>query len=208
MILPPNSVAGKWVIAKAFFLYNEAMPPENKPQSQLLHSYALYPPISFETQNTGETVVLFLRAHPITQLSWVIATIFLIILPIFLNMFLVGLVTIHEIVFINFLWYTGTFSYAFLNLISWLFNVGIITNQRVVDVDFHSLLYKEVSATVISKIEDVTVKTGGFARSIFDYGNLFIQTAGTDSNIEFPNIPHPTEASSIINNLMEPKDEL
>lgn len=183
------------------------MPTEKKTQTQLLHSFYLYPPISFETQNPGETVILFLRAHPITQLSWIIATIFFIILPLFFNLFLINLVTIHEIIFINILWYTGTFSYAYLNLISWLFNVGIVTNQRVVDVDFHSLLYKEVSATVISKIEDVTVKTGGFIRSIFDYGNLFIQTAGTYSNIEFPNIPHPTEASSIINNLMEPKDE-
>lgn len=78
----------------------------------------------------------------------------------------------------------------------------MVTNERIVDVDFHGTLYKEVSASSIGKIEDVTIKTGGFAASLFHYGNLFIQTAGTEGNIEFINIPNPTQAASIINNLM------
>jgi hypothetical protein len=189
------------------FCINGAMPPETNKKDELLHSFTMYPTIKFETQSPNEQVILLLRAHPITQLSWILATIFIILLSYIFDFFLMNLLTPKEIIFINILWDTGAFSYAFLNFISWLYNVGIVTNLRIVDVDFHSLLYKEVSATVITKIEDVTVKSGGFARSIFDYGNLFIQTAGTESNIEFPNIPHPTEASSIINNLMQAKDE-
>lgn len=183
------------------------MPPENQPQSRVMHAFEVYPSVQFETQMEDEVVVLLLRAHPITQLSWIIATVFLLILPLIFNFFLTSFFDSSQIFFINLFWYSGVFAYAFLNLVSWLFNVGIVTNERVVDVDFRNLIYKEVSASVITKIEDVTVKTGGFIKSIFEYGDLFVQTAGTEENIEFENIPNPTDASAIINNLMKAKDE-
>jgi hypothetical protein len=55
---------------------------------------------------------------------------------------------------------------------------------------------------VINKIEDVTSKSGGFFSSVFDYGNVFVQTAGTEANVEFMNIPKPSEVVKIINSLL------
>ena len=59
-----------------------------------------------------------------------------------------------------------------------------------------------MTATTISKIEDVTSKVGGFFRSIFDYGNILVQTAGEEPNIEFLGVPHPSQIVKIINELM------
>ncbi len=178
------------------------MPDQTNPQYRVLHSFLTYPNIRFESQGPNETVILLLRQHPATQINWIIAVIFGLLLPLVFNVFLPTFFTPTQIVFFNLLWYTGIFAFAFLNVISWLFNVGIVTNERIVDVDFHNLLYKEISASIITKVEDVTVKTGGFSRSVLDYGNLFVQTAGSEENIEFLNIPHPSEAAAIINNLM------
>jgi hypothetical protein len=72
----------------------------------------------------------------------------------------------------------------------------------VIDIDLHSILYKEVTMAVLGKIEDVTSKSGGFFSSIFNYGNVFVQTAGTEANVEFINIPRPSEVTKIINSLL------
>jgi hypothetical protein len=106
---------------------------------------------------------------------------------IFFNLFAIGIV----------------FGYFWFNLVGWFFNVGIVTNQRIIDIDLHSILYKEVTMAIIKKIEDVTSKSGGFFSSVFNYGNVFVQTAGTEANIEFMNIPKPSEAAKIINSLLQ-----
>jgi hypothetical protein len=82
--------------------------------------------------------------------------------------------------------------------------VGLITNERIVDVDFYNVLYKEVTATRIEKIEDVTSKSGGFIESFFHYGDVFVQTAGNELNIEFLEVPSPSRVVRIINDLMVP----
>jgi len=176
-----------------------------KPESShhLFHSFCLRPALRFETQGDDETVILVLRAHPVTQIPWIITALIILILPFFFNFFLANYLSTQQIIFINFFWYVLLFSYVFLNILNFLFNVGIITDHRIVDVDFHQILYKEVTVSTISKVEDVTVKTAGFIASLFNYGNLFIQTAGTEINIEFINIPKPAQAASIINHLMK-----
>ncbi len=176
---------------------------KTSPSHRLLHSFCLHPSLRFETQAGDETVILVLRAHPITQVSWIITTLIILILPFFFNIVLINNLSAQQFLFINFFWYSFLLSYIFLNILNYLFNVGIISNRRIIDVDFHQILYKEFTTSSISKIEDVTVKSGGFIPSLFNYGDLFIQTAGTEANIEFINIPKPTEAAQIINSLMK-----
>lgn len=172
------------------------------PRHRLLHAFCTYHSLRFETQSATEHVILLLRAHPITQIFWVLTIFIMLVLSFFISLVLDRILNVQQLIFAAIFWYAAIFSYAFLNILNWLFNVGIVTNERIIDVDFHGTLYKEVSASSIGHIEDVTVKTGGFAASLFNFGNLFVQTAGTEKNIEFHNIPNPTEAASIINNLM------
>jgi membrane protein YdbS with pleckstrin-like domain len=83
--------------------------------------------------------------------------------------------------------------------------VGIVTNKRIIDIDFYGLIYKEITSAKLEKIEDITVKSGGFFASIFNYGNIFIQTAGTEVNIEFFNVPSPNKVRDLINSLTTEK---
>lgn len=176
----------------------------NKNQEHLhLHAFCLHPNVRFESQTKDEEVVLTLRAHPITQISWITIALIMFFLPVFFNIPLVDFLTNNQIFFINFFWYSFLISYVFLNILNYLFNVGIVTNKRIVDVDFHGILYKETTASSIDKIEDVTIKSAGYIPSLFNFGNVFVQTAGNEQNIEFINVPKPTEAASIINQLMK-----
>ena len=173
-----------------------------KERYHVLHSFCLRPKIKFDGQNNKESVILILRAHPITQVYWVINAFILLITLILLNFVFVTFLNTGQILFLGSFGLAMIFSYIWFNFLSWYFNVGIATTQRIVDIDFHSVLYKEVTVAMLGKVEDVTSKTGGFFSSIFDYGNVFLQTAGTEANIEFLNIPKPSRVAEIINQLI------
>ena len=168
----------------------------------VLHAFCVKPGYRFETQHANEQVLLVLRAHPITQLPWIINSFILLIILIFLNFLFLNFLTPSQTIFANFFGLAFVFAYIWFNFLSWFFNVGIITNERIIDIDFHAVIYKEVTETQLSKVEDVTAKSAGFFASIFNFGTVFVQTAGTEVNIEFINVPKPSEVTKIINDLV------
>lgn len=170
---------------------------------KLFHSFCIRPATRFDTQADNEEVILVLRAHPVTLLPLFINAFLLIFLLSFLNLFFPSFLKPTQILFTDLFFSAVIFAYVWHGFINWYFNVGIVSNQRVVDVDFSLILYKEVTYTLLSHIEDVTSKSGGFFESFFDYGNLFIQTAGTEVNTEFINIPHPSAAAKIIDGVIQ-----
>jgi hypothetical protein len=178
------------------------MENNNHQSHQILHSYCLNPDIRFETQADQEKVLLVVRAHPITQLHWVINALFFLILLIVSNFITSSFLNIQQVLFINIFGIVIILSYVWFNFLNWFFNVGIITNKQIIDIDLYSVLYKEVTEARLNKVQDITSKIGGYFESFFDYGNVFIQTAGTEENIEFFNIPHPSEVVQIIDELI------
>lgn len=173
-----------------------------KPSNHLFNSLSLRPKIRFEAQTENEEIILTVRAHPITLIPVIINGLVLFILIFCLNFVLPQLLNTEQILFFNLFAFIIFVSYLWFNFLTWYFNIGIITNHRVIDVDFHSILYKEVTYTNLNKIEDVTAKGGGFIASVFNFGNVFIQTAGTEVNVEFMNIPRPSFVAKIVNGLL------
>lgn len=168
--------------------------------------------VAFETQGRDEEIVLLLRRHPVTQLKWILFSFFLILLPLIGIPFVLEaeilpkFVTFNLLVFLILFWYIGTFGYSFMKFLLWFYNVNIVTNQRLVDIDFPFLLLKESTATRIEQIEDVTHKRGGFLRTILDFGDVFVQTAGAKPNIEFLDIPSPDKVVREIVSIWEEKE--
>lgn len=173
-----------------------------KTDTRFFNSYCVYPKVKFESQHNDEELLLLVRAHPITFIPWILTSIVLFFLPLGLNILLIQFFNLREVLFINFAWYSFLFSYIFLNVVSWLFNVGIVTDERIVDIDYAMILNKEVTGTSIEDVTDVTAHTTGFVRSFFQYGDVFVQTAGRTQNIDFIAVPLPGEVVSIINRLM------
>lgn len=75
--------------------------------------------------------------------------------------------------------------------------------MQIIDVDFNALTFRNVTRTELANVEDISVKLIGFISSIVDYGNIFIQTAGTEINTEFLNVPNPTKAAHIIQDILK-----
>lgn len=174
-----------------------------------LTSFAVSPDgVRFETQEADEEVVLFLRQHSIFLLPSLILVVILIIAPTVIFPFLLRLilpVTLpsgYIVVGIVF-WYVMTLGVALVSFLRWFFNIYIVTNERIIDIDFIHLLYKEFSEARLAEIQDITYKRAGILASLFDYGNVSIQTAGTLPNIEFLAVPKPSQVVEIISALSE-----
>lgn len=183
--------------------YSEVMRVE-EPSHNLFNAFAPKPNnVHFDSQHTDETVILLLRQHPITQVRWVTIAIGLIIFPLIFTF----------IPFFDFLpdryqlagligWYLLVIGYILQAFLNWFFNVYIITDERVIDVDFYNLIHRDVSTAKIDNVEDVTTVTGGTLQSVFEYGTVIIQTAGSKQLIEFENIPKPAKVTKLLNELL------
>lgn len=178
------------------------MENNNHQSHQLLHSYCLNPEVRLETQGVNEQILLVMRAHPITQLPWIFNTIILFILLIVLNILFFSFFSLQQALFSNLFGIVILLSYVWFSFLSWFFNVGIVTDLRIIDIDFTSVIYKEVTEARLDKVEDITSKSGGYFQSFFDYGDVFVQTAGTEKNIEFINISKPSDVVRIISDLV------
>jgi len=147
---------------------------------------------SFDSRHDEEEILLVLRRHWFTNLSWVILTIIMLLVPIFLkNVPLLDFFPQnYHFVFVAF-WYLITFAIAFEKFISWYFNVFILTEERVIDIDFDNLLYKNITEAKIGMIQDVTITQGGVSQTLFNYGSVYIQTASEVPQIEVLKVPNP-----------------
>lgn len=186
---------------------------KSKSGSAIFSAFSAFPEaVRFAGEDADEEIILLMRAHLVTNVKWILATLGLLILPLIIFP-LLGSVNLFPsigagtgLVF-TLLWFAGTFTYAFVNFLYWYFNVYIVTNERVVDVDWYSILYHKTSSTRISKIQDVSVTRSGVFASAFDYGDIHIQTAANESNFEFTAVPHPELVKDKIEELMEEEEK-
>ena len=91
----------------------------------------------------------------------------------------------------------------FLIFLFYYLNIDVITDIRIVDVTQEGLFNHTVSELHIDKIEDVTSKTTGLFGTIFNYGDVYVQTAGTIERFEFVDVPNPASIEKMILDLYE-----
>jgi hypothetical protein len=160
--------------------------------------------IKFENQEDDEKVLLLLRKHFVTNVPWILISILLILVPFvapFFPFFTYLPIRYIPIIFIG--WYLLVFVYIFENFLLWFYNIYIVTNERVIDVDFYNILYKEVSDARIDKIQDVSYDQNGFVEAFLNYGDILIQTAAEKTEFTFEKVPEPDKVISVINLLLD-----
>lgn len=160
--------------------------------------------LSFAEQDPDEQVLLILRKHFITNVSWILNGMFFFILPPVIHIVFpdiqpnIWLIPSRFLPVFLAIYYISIMLYMLTKLATWLYDVFIITQKRIVDIDFSDVIYHDVAITKVEEVEDVHYNHGGFLSSIFNFGNLFIQTQGNKANFEAYNIPNPSHAAQII----------
>jgi hypothetical protein len=164
--------------------------------------------VSFQTQEPNEQILLFLRRDFITNVPWIIIGIILILFPtlltiagILLHAQFIILPQNYMVILLAF-YYLIVATYIFVNFITWYFNISLITNIRVIDVDFADLVYKNVAETKLTLVQDVSSTQIGVIRTIFDYGDVLIQTASATDHFDLLAIPRPQKVVQVVQNLI------
>ncbi|MBU1075275.1 PH domain-containing protein, partial [Patescibacteria group bacterium] len=77
-------------------------------------------------------------------------------------------------------------------------NAFMITNKRIIDFDQKGLFDKTVSVATYDKIQDISFKKKGVFSTVFNYGTIVIQTAGTNANLEIRSVFEPEKIQDVI----------
>lgn len=159
----------------------------------------------FQERDDDEIVLLVARQHWFTNVRWILITLFMVLIPSLFRFVPTLLEIPGAYIFVGYLfWYLITFAFAFESFLSWYFNVYIITSKRVIDIDFNNLLTKKYSEATIDAIQDVTSTVIGAIPTVFNYGNVLIQTASEVNELEFGRVANPEK---IIRVLQEVRDQ-
>lgn len=179
---------------------------EKKPLSSFLFAPS---GINFETMEEEEKVVLFLRKHLITNIPWMFMGLLMLMVPTVVSALgISGSIPSNFRFIFVLMWYLITMAYVLESFLTWFFNVYIVTDERIIDIDFYNLIYKEVSDANIDRIQDVTYKMGGVIRTLFNYGDVLIQTASEVPNFDFLAVPKPDMVARVLQDLrMEEQQE-
>ena len=175
-----------------------------------LTAYLMHPKdIRFETQDEDEEVILFMRQHFIVLIPKLVLGVIACFVPLILFPVVVRLlqntIAVPAGYFIigPLFWYLAVFGYFLAMFMQWYFNIFIVTNHRIIDIDFMYFLYKKFAEAKIEKIQDISFRTGGIMATMFNFGDVIIQTAGELPNLVFEKIPKPSEVVHILSDLTE-----
>lgn len=188
-----------------FILDGDASPASHKKSKATFYSsLCVYPTnVHFENQEEDEEIILLIRRDLITNVPWIALALFLALVPFIVSLFS-DLITpfFHPspatLLVILLFYYLVIFGFILVEFSIWYFTVGLVTNKRIIDLDLMGILSKHVSETKINLIEDVSYTQVGSIRSIFNYGDVLLQTAGTLTNFEFDRAPEPARIVRII----------
>lgn len=73
-----------------------------------------------------------------------------------------------------------------------------ITNEKMAEVIYVSILNRRVTQLGVGNVEDVTVVQRGLLPRLFHYGSLQVETAGETNAPDFTYVPQPNEIAQII----------
>lgn len=155
----------------------------------------------FPDQKPYENVLLVLRRHWLVLFSHFLRLLILLVVGLGVYLYMLqyqanmpsGLAIFLLVAYTAAIW-----EIFFLGLVDYLLDTWIITDHRIVDISQCGFFKRNVSELRYPKIEDVTVEIKGFIPTMFDFGNVMIQTAAEVSEFKFKQVPHPNQVKDEI----------
>lgn len=169
-----------------------------------------YEKFHFSGQKEGEQIVLMVRRHWFNILEQFFVVLLMILLLagswFILPVFFPSIITSSFNILFNFLRNLfGMFIWItfFLIWIDYYFDVWIITNKRIVNIEQKGLFNRIVSELELIRIQDVTTEVTGVIPTMLNYGDVFIQTAGESQRFIFRQVSDPYHIKDVIMNLQK-----
>lgn len=156
--------------------------------------------INFPGIESDEQIFIVARHYPLALLP----TLVMIVVMTVLGGAAITLAGMGQIIPYNILIFTGSAFLLFMLLFTMVeffdfyFDQYIVTDRRIVDISQQRLFSRSVAELPLEDVEDVNAKTSGYFGTIFDFGDVEIQTAGSKPNFNFSKILHPTQVAAMV----------
>ena len=144
----------------------------------------------------GEELIRIVRRYYLTYSFHIFLAFIIILIPFF---FLYPLFRLGGWgVFFFFLMLIVGILYALRQSIIYFMNGLVITKDRIIDFDQKGLFNRVVSESSYSKIQDVSFQVKGIWQTLFNYGDIEIQTAAAQANLEIKDVAEPQKIQDLI----------
>jgi len=161
--------------------------------------------------NLQESKIYTLRAHIVTTLPLMLSGVLVFALPVigYVGFDLFNPAILQDpgyrtlFVLGASIFFLFGFLFVFQTFIDYWLDVFIVTDKRILDIEQNGLFNRTVSELRMYRIQDVTAEIKGFTRTIFNFGNVYIQTAAEKERFDFVNISHPNDVAKMILELAE-----
>lgn len=160
-------------------------------------------------QKSYEKVEHVVRRHWVTFLPIIIFLIVLAVLPFGVYLLLVN--SLNEYlqnpiyyaagVLLGSIYYLSVLLFFYTYFTEFHLDLWIVTNDRLLDIQQKTLFARTISEVDLYQIQDITSEIHGIFPSIFNYGNIILQTAGALPKFTFRSVANPNKLREMILNL-------
>lgn len=166
---------------------------------------------AFIHQKSYEHIVHRVRRHPITIIPAFVVFFILLTIPFALHWlsmtlfptFLDGPIVFPLAVLLAGVYYLSVILFFYSYFLDFYLDLLVVTNDRLIDIEQIGVFARSVSEVDLYQIQDITSEVKGIFASLFNYGNLFIQTAGATEKFNIHNVPNPEQLRREILDLAE-----
>ena len=155
--------------------------------------------LHFPGQRENEKVEMVIRKHKISLLRsflylllmitvpWIV---FYIVAPIAFS-FLVQAPYSKLFLLLSLIYYLFIWLFVFIAWIDYYYDLWLITDQRLLDIEQKGFFSRVVSELDIKRIQDITSEVHGILPTLFGFGSIHIQTAGEKNRFVLESVSHP-----------------
>jgi hypothetical protein len=170
----------------------------------------MFEEIKFPGQHENEKIILFLRRHWFIFLMRILLILISIIVLVVVYVFFSSVnsnfkesASYHLLLFGESLATLFIWNFFFILWLDYYLDAWIVTNERIINIEQRGFFTRKISELKLTKIQDVTSEIIGVIPTLFNYGNIYVQTAGEIERFTFIQIPDPNYVKNIIVDLQE-----
>ncbi len=162
-------------------------------------------------QKGYENIVFVLRRHVLILVRNLLMYIVLFAVPVgfyygisyLFPGLLQGTVSYTLLILAGSIYYLSIWLFLFTTILDFYLDTWIVSNDRIISIEQEGLFSRVISEMDLYKTQDVTSEIKGIFPTIFNYGNVVVQTAAAKDKFIFEQINNPHEVRRKIIDLVE-----
>lgn len=160
---------------------------------------------------TEEAIFIFARPFILSFLPWLAIGFLLVLFGLFFAFFIpsafpnIVATPFQFDVFVVMLssYFLLIIPFFTVGFIDFYYDLLVVTDRRIMDIDQNSLFSRSFNELALEQVEDVSASTNGILRTLFDFGDVTIQSAGAKEKFIFKGVAHPRQITDIILDLAD-----